>query len=263
MNHLIEPYYLVGYHSAVCNFEIFVNELPAFMHYEGGSLSSQYPINHHILRSGDQKIRFRVLPLAGEKVLQKESFFELRIFVYDASQNDYSRQREVFNYSSRDSVADEEVSIIENASGFKAEVPYTIDGWSRSGVIKEALPDTSSIVYFYQHLYSAFDQQHISLLVDLQNDKFNEVDTALYLPRGENESGLTALFDQLNREGYVLSGFPEKTITHYYAGDKVAQLVRTDNQPVIFYEKPITHETFSLPVYVHRPESSQSLKIIR
>ena len=46
MKQFKEPYYLVDFNSSICNFEIYINDMPAFIHKEGGSITSHYPINH-------------------------------------------------------------------------------------------------------------------------------------------------------------------------------------------------------------------------
>lgn len=63
MTQFKEPYYLVDFNSSICNFDIFINDMPAFNHHVGGAVSSHMPINHFILQEGVQKIKINVLPL--------------------------------------------------------------------------------------------------------------------------------------------------------------------------------------------------------
>lgn len=55
MNQFKEPYYLVEFNSSIVNFEIYINDMPAFTHQSGGAIFSHVPINHFILESGKQK----------------------------------------------------------------------------------------------------------------------------------------------------------------------------------------------------------------
>ena len=63
MNTVNRPSYFVDFNASICNFEILINDMPAFLQHEGGSIISQYPINSFIYRSGEQGIKIRILPL--------------------------------------------------------------------------------------------------------------------------------------------------------------------------------------------------------
>jgi hypothetical protein len=72
MKNLKNPYYLVDFSASICNFEICINDVPAFIHNGGRIISSHYPINHFIFESGKQEIKFKVLPLQGETTLKDD-----------------------------------------------------------------------------------------------------------------------------------------------------------------------------------------------
>ena len=40
-----EPYYLVEFNSSIVNFEIFINDIPAFIHHSGGAIFSHVPLS--------------------------------------------------------------------------------------------------------------------------------------------------------------------------------------------------------------------------
>ena len=70
MKEFKEPYYLMDFNSSICNFEIYINDMHAFIHKEGGSIASHYPINHFILESGKQNIKINT-----NYILQIEEFY--------------------------------------------------------------------------------------------------------------------------------------------------------------------------------------------
>ena len=78
MTQFKEPYYLVDFNSSICNFDIFINDMPAFNHHVGGAVSSHMPINHFILEKGIQKIKINVLPLKGEESLKPDGFITIK-----------------------------------------------------------------------------------------------------------------------------------------------------------------------------------------
>lgn len=94
----VEPYYLVDFDMSICNFEILINDMPAFRNTDGGSLNSHVPINQLILASGIQRIAFRILPLKGETVLRKDSYLKIKINLFDANSGNYDNLVEVFKY---------------------------------------------------------------------------------------------------------------------------------------------------------------------
>ncbi|SFW70307.1 hypothetical protein SAMN02927921_03449 [Sinomicrobium oceani] len=248
-----EPYYLVEFNSSICNFEIFINDLPAFIHNTGGIISSHYPINHLILESGKQIISVRILPLKGETSLRKDSFLKIKVFFFDAFTNDYSNSIEVFQYNNTD--LDGDIPLIEISEFFFAEVPYALSGWGNSEEIKDC---DMELISFYKHLYKSFEGRDVEKIYQIFRTKFNEINTAMYLDDSDDKKDLTKLFKQIDEGEMKLQPFPLNPLVILY-NNKVGNVIRENREPVIYYKNNKTNEEFAFPVFVNMNDGDISV----
>ena len=241
-----EPYYLVSFNSSICNYEIFVNDMPAYLHHDGGSMSSQYPINHLILEKGKQNIQIRILPLKGEAAFRKDAFIKIKVFYYDASTTNYETNIEVFKFEEVD-FSKIKLPIIEVVNGFLANVPYKIVGWQKAQEIKDK---KNEIITFYKEIFELFKQNNIEKIFQLSKRKYEEMDKATYLENEDNKNGLKILFNQITKSELVLQNFPTKSTLIIYNNKKVCSLTRENGEPILHFVNKKTNNEFSLPVFV-------------
>ncbi len=259
MSDFNKPYFVVDFNKSICNFEILINDMPAFKSMDGGSLASHYPINHFILKSGSQNISIRVLPLIGEMALRKDSFLKIKIHAIDSETQDYEDLDEVFSYETP-SYEKKEYPAILVTDIFKVKVPYNLEGWSNSFVIKKISEFEKQAVSFYKKIYQ-FAQNDTDSLFKLFSEKFIEVDTALYI-KADNKKEWQGLLNQLKKEDFILQPFPEIIKTHLYGKDRILEIVRTDGNSILYYKNKEGNE-FNLPVLIHKKSKDFDFEIIR
>lgn len=259
MTRFTEPYYIVDFNSSVCNFDIFINDLPAFTHHVGGGISSHTPINHFILESGIQNIKLNILPLKGETSLRSDGFFKIKIFSYDSSTGQYDNINEVFRYEQDFSQSDVPVKNVINE--FKAEINYKIPGWQISESLDPESVNKNEIVSYFKLIYEMFKEKNIDGIYHEMKDKFGEIDTSLYLGNVDNKVELSTLFEELDGGKYILEEFPASTELMFFADNKVYTIVRTGGNPIIRYYNKQTNEEFLFPVLIHK--KNESYRIIR
>jgi hypothetical protein len=90
--------------------------MPAFIHDEGGSIASHYPINHFILESGQQNIKLKVLPLKGESALREDASLEIKVHFYDSATNNYDALTEVFKFETPDGITNKTKGAVSSTS---------------------------------------------------------------------------------------------------------------------------------------------------
>jgi len=255
----VEPYYLVDFDMSICNFEILINDMPAFRNTDGGSLNSHVPINQLILGSGIQKIAFRVLPLKGETLLRKDSFLKIKVHYFDAITGNYDNLQEVFNYETP-SFKDIQSIAIEERGSFKADVPYQLEGWTNSKAVDDAEEIEGMAESFFKKVYhlAAADSD---TLFNLLGKKFSEVDKSLYLSDDNNKEWQN-LLAQLNKENFVLQPFPATTRLRLYGNKRVFEVVRPDGTAIIHYKND-TNDEFELPIYICHKPGRTDFEIIR
>ncbi|WP_062055689.1 hypothetical protein [Aquimarina longa] len=141
-------YYIEGYQSG-CFYEIYINGILRFKHYENvGLMNHSTPINDLILQSGTQKVTVKLFPLGkiGDQeftTIDADAKFRLKIFKRDKKQPyealGYDVVKEYFaptvSGERGDAFLNAGVPYYEETFTFEAEVPYELKGWSESQVL--------------------------------------------------------------------------------------------------------------------------------
>ena len=260
MNQFRKPYYLVEFTSSLCNFDIYINGLPAFSHNQGGGISSHAPINQFILESGKQKININIFPIKGEIKLRNEGFIKIRVFSYDSSTTNYENKIICFEHTI-DNFSKNTNPIIYLQGNFIAQVPYNIEGWKNTDIFDKN-SDRNNIVSYYKSIYKLFKESNINGIYNEMKTKFFEVDTTMYLENQNNKDSLFNLLKMLKDENFVFQPFPNLTNNiKFFANDKVCYFFREDGTHLIYYKNDKTNETFFMPIFITK--NNYKLSIIR
>ena len=256
-----EPYYLVDFNVALANFDILINDVLAFSYESGGSIFSNYPINHFILHSGPQQLKLRFRPLKGQ-ILHPDADATIKIQYLDAATMDQSQLTTIYEYKMK-KANDEKLPIIESIAEFNAEVPYNLKGWTDAIAVKN---DSQSVVNqvhkYYHRIYDLFKNEDIVSLDLLLKRRYEETDASMYLIE-DNLAALKNIFKMLEAEEYVLQEFPMTPLVEFYAGNRVINLKRENHSPIISYLKKAENEEFGFPFYIYVPKNANSFEIIR
>ncbi|TWP31048.1 hypothetical protein ETU08_03305 [Apibacter muscae] len=261
MNNILQPFYLVDFTSSICNFEIYINDMPVFLHYDEGSLSTHYPINHFILESGIQNIRIRVIPLKEENFLRKEASLRIKIYFYDNYDNSYQNLIQVFEFITPD-LSEQEMPLLEFKGNFQAEVPYELIGWKKSIILAEDKLQIKQAMNFYKKIYSLFENKNYQEINALQNKKYKEIDTALYIKNADNLLEWMQVIEEINISKMLLQEFPLSLVPIFYAEGKVINLTRKDGSPILHFKNE-NNEEFSFPTLIHKKSMDSEFEIIR
>ena len=243
MKNFKEPIYLVSFRSALCNYEIFVNNLPAYIHFEGGSVSSQIPINQLIFESGKQEIKIRIIPLKGESTFQKDSLIEIKVISYDSTTTNYDNTTESFNFM-MDDLETHKIPIIQKNDYFLAEVPYKLKKLNSFDEIKDK---KVLIISFYKEIYMLFKKQDVQKIYNLLKFRFDQIDEATYSTKSDNMVGLTKLMARLKEGEFELKEFPTNPNIIIYENKKICNLVRENKEPILYFFNKQNNE-FSFPL---------------
>lgn len=262
MKNFVDPYYLVDFSSSICNFEIYINDMPAFMHHNGGSIASHYPINHFILESGKQQIKLKVLPLKGETDLREDASLKIKVHFYDSATNNYDALTEVFKFETPD-LSKRILPKMELEAKFIAEVPYEILGWKESIVLQDVVAIKDSTLSFYNQIHQYMKLEDVDNLSRLMKTRFNEMDTSMYIRGADNKMELSDLFQNIKSEELVLEDFPKYPKFIIYGEGRVINIVREDNNPIIHYVNKETNEEFNLPLFIHKKANDFEFEMIR
>ena len=145
-----EPFYYVYIGNSLCIYEFFVNDLPIEKHYEYSQIGTPIYINNGILKSGRQKITYRIYPAPkeyneGKDVFDFETEFNVKVYVNDNARDlRIGEEKLILKHEAPTKIRmagrDNDIEMkefvgkgqkyYEHTFYFDAEIPYENEGWS-------------------------------------------------------------------------------------------------------------------------------------
>ncbi|WP_055447618.1 hypothetical protein [Lacinutrix mariniflava] len=271
-------YYIEGYQSG-CYYELYINGIMVFKHYENVGLSNHaVNINQNILQSGPQKITIKLFPLGeidGENytTIDPDDSFRLKIF-----SRDKQKPYKAFDY---DFLQEHKVDIktsvpyFEETITFNAEVPYTLEGWSNSQVLTDMDQDVleQEILAFYENFGTVINTQDEKAWVDLMETREKEYFKAVFYNDNNDEElkarieDFTATFDSDFQEKFPLDKY-EMLLSK---DGKIVTLKSLERKGKSAFSYGVRKEyngkqrkiKTSSYLFLHKPKGSNKLEIIR
>lgn len=238
MNNLIKkPFYLVDFNSSLCNYQIFINDIPCYFHNDNTSMATHLPINQLIFKSGIQNLHIKVFPLIGEKKIQTYAFLKLKINVYDALTNNYENISTIFDYDAINLDATEK-SYIEIIEKFDCKIEYESLFFLKA---QKITIKKDEVVEFYQKLHNHFKNYEVDKVLNLFNNRLTEIDKSLFIEDSNNKNELEKVFNNLKNENYKIVDFPKNPIFTVY-NEKIISLVDSLNNSILFFKNPLGDE---------------------
>ncbi len=281
-------YYIEGYQSG-CYYEIYVNGIMVFSHFENIGLANHAVcINDLILKSGSQKVTVKLYPL-GEideenyPTLTSRSRFDLTIFKRDKTTPweglDYEVVKKYFAPTtsgiSHGPFKHEGLPYFEETFTFNAEVPYELEGWSNSQNLKEMDQEQleKEILAFYESYANIIYKQDETTWVEMVKKREKEYFKSVYYNDKKSKEldarikEFSIPFDSEFKEKFPL----EKYEILFGGGGKVVFMKSIESlgySPFYFgAEENVDGEKLKFMTYTlltfHKPQGSNKLEIIR
>lgn len=165
-----EPIYYMYVANSLCVYEILVNDFPVHQNYKYEQLATPIYINWAILKSGRQKITYRLYPApkefnGGSEVFDASTQFDVTVYQQDLKRTDADTEQLV----QEDKLPTRDIQIgeqdfeketeftgkgqkyYEHTFYFDAVVPYEIEGWSKGQDLRKIDPDKlkQAVVKYY------------------------------------------------------------------------------------------------------------------
>ncbi|WP_062060109.1 hypothetical protein [Aquimarina longa] len=289
LNYPSMPQYFIEGHQSGCYYEIYVNGILSFKHYENVGLSNHaVPINDVILKSGTQRVTVKLFPLGRignkeYKTLEDNTRFRLKIFKRDKATPweglDYDIVKEYFapTTTGKDTGSFKNVGVpmFEETFTFEAEVPYKLTGWSESINLQDMDEDIleQEILNFYQEYDKIIQNQNEKGWVEMIRNKETEYFKSVYYNDSQNEEVKLRIAYHANPfDTELVESIPLDKYEIVFGGDgKVVTLKSTERLGMSAYSfaqnkdrngKRAKART-SYYLFLHKPKGSNKLEIIR
>lgn len=155
----------------MCVYEIWVNDLPVHQNYEYQQLGTPIYINRAVLKSGRQKVTYRLYPAPKEfngkngDTFSPNTTFDVTVYQQDFKRPDADTEQLVKEdklHTQERQVGESEIAKVKEFVGkgqkyyehtfyFDATVPYEIEGWSKGQDLRKLNPDVlkQAVVKYY------------------------------------------------------------------------------------------------------------------
>jgi len=173
-----EPIYYVYVANSLCVYEILVNDLPVHQNYKYEQLGTPIYINWAILKSGRQKITYRIYPApkefnGGSDVFDAETSFRVTVCKQDLKVSGSHEELKIEKLPVKEvkvgeSESQKEIEFVgkgqkyyEHTFYFDATVPYEIEGWSKGQDLRKIDEDVlkQEVFKFYMSRKKAVEKK--------------------------------------------------------------------------------------------------------
>ncbi|WP_294827654.1 hypothetical protein [uncultured Gilliamella sp.] len=268
-----EPFYYVGIYSANIKWELFVNDVQMFAHYQGKITSPIVPLNYRILGSGKQKITFRIYPSNGQAVLGKYASFRMRLFFNKNFRDKEDPEIHILNFELPYEQT-KDLPYFEKSFEFEAEVPYQMTGWTKSKDLTKVPDLEQKVVKKIEELRTILENKDTEAYFQAVMPRSKEQFICLYATQQEIENSfqedsltngeISKLFDNIQIlpiTDYQIIIEPNNRIV------KLRQKDKDDFSDGIKFkaiDKEDKHEINGCYLFsFHIPEGSDELEVIR
>ncbi|QYN44231.1 hypothetical protein GYM75_04890 [Gilliamella sp. ESL0441] len=182
-----EPAYYVGIYSANIKWELFVNDVQMFAHYQGKITSPIVPLNYRILGSGKQKITFRIYPPNEQAVLGKYASFRMRLYYRKNFRDKEIPEIHILNFELPYEQT-KDLPYFEKSFEFEAEVPYQMTGWTKSKDLTKVPDLEQKVVKKIEALRTILENKDTEAYFQAVMPKLKEKFICLYATQQEIEN---------------------------------------------------------------------------
>ncbi len=284
----MSQYFVEGYQSG-CFYEIYINDVLVFKHYENvGLMNHATPINDMILKSGTQKVTVKLFPLGKIDdqeftTIDADARFRLKIYKRDKKQPYEALGYDVVKEYFAPTVSGERGGAFLNAGipyyeetfTFEAKVPYELKGWSESQVLTELDQKEleQGILDFYNEYDDVIQKQDEKKWVEMVRKRELEYLKSVHYNDFKNSKiksridYFISVFDSDFVEEFPLDIYKIKL----EGNGKLAVLKSTERKGKAAYSFGVKIERNgkyrkvrrSKHLYLHKPKGSNKLEIIR
>ncbi|MBE7635099.1 hypothetical protein G1K75_12060 [Tenacibaculum finnmarkense] len=278
--------------NGVCNYKIWVNDVPVYHMFKGARGELSFTINTEILKAGKQTLKIRMYPYwnpdeqkwgdylnkyAGLDVEIREMEWDSKtrkfdfypIFTYQTPREG----EETLQDKSEEFLFEEgkkELPYYEETVTFEAKVPYNLTGWSNSVDLTKENQEKlfKEVEAYYLELIKDFENKDISSIAQKYYIKEKEIAQALFLKEKEmksrwHEDFLSKVTHPTAKGGEIRKPFLEfygdgklvSLLINPLLGSKALRMIRDKDNGKKGY--------FKLDIYLHRPTAGAPLEMIR
>lgn len=255
-----QPMYELAIDARGCYFEVYINDVPVYFHYNVGATAFRLPVNSFIPKSGDQRISLKMFSVIEGKPLPVGAEVSLTIDEYPKGE---ARERKTkFSYKTP-AIESKNSGSFANEKSFVANVPYELIDWKQGvDLTKEdhviVMKELEKKYVEYTDAFKNADLPKYKQLTKLRQDN---VFTSMYYSKEQREQAENAYVSGVQNNKVKL--FPlENYKMVFYGNGKLVGLQKNGDAPGVFIDNEDEKEAFVEYILFYRKSKNSPLEII-
>ena len=241
--------FLLNIRSFQCNFEIFLNEVPVFVEYSDNFLSFEVNVNVW-LRSKENFIKVRLLPMSGKNILHPMARVEAEITNLMEDHSNYEKSKRISlltlqTYEEKNQ-GGKEMAYFEITKHFFIPDNFELL-WEKGLTFQLDKRESENIHRLYRGIHQMFKEKNLDGIMSVFKKKNETCAKALNENKDififESREALSLIINDSNNQLWPIE---QQILTPFlYAKGKLCALKNQLNQhPILFYNQNENSTTF-------------------
>lgn len=259
-NTTAQPIYELFIDARGCYFEILINNVPVYFHYNIGATAFRLPINGFISKSGEQKISLKMLSVSDGKPFPQGAEVSLTIDEYPKGQ---ARDRKtVFSYKTKP-FNEKNTGIFNDEKSFASNVPYELTDWGQGVDLTKENSDKlrKEIEKKYIEYTEAFKSADLSKYKELTKQRQENIFTSMYYTEEQKKQAEKSYVSGIKNSKVKLYPLENYKLV-FYGNGKLVGLQKIKEAPGLYVDNEDEREAFMEYILFYRKTSNSPLEII-
>lgn len=257
---LEKPIYELFIDARGCFYEILINDVPVYFHYNIGATAFRLPVNSFIPKKGEQKISLRMISVLEGKHFPQGAEVILNIDEYPQG---LPRERKVvFNYKTEPFEKDNK-GVFTAEKKFSVNVPYALINWEDGIDLRKENKETlkGQLWKVYQEYTLAFKNKDLSKYKELTKLRQKNIFISMYYTPEQIEQAEMSYVEGIQNETIKLYPLENYQLV-FHGGGKLVGLQMPKDAPGIFIDNDDEENAFMEYILFYRKSKDLPLSII-
>lgn len=255
-----KPIYELFIDAKGCFYEILINDVPVYFHYNIGATAFRLPINSFIPKKGIQKISLRMISVAEGKPFPQGA--EVTFNIDEYPQGFPRERRTVFTYKTAP-FEEKNKGIFASEKEFYANVPYELVNWQNGIDLSKENKDKlkNELGKIYQEYTDVFKNKDLSKYKELIELRQENIFKSMYYTKEQKAQAEKSYIGGIQNETVKLYPLENYQLV-FYGNGKLVGLRKKDDAPGIFIDNENQKDAFIEYILFYRKTPGSPLKII-
>lgn len=243
-----------------CYYEILVNDVPVYFHYNVGATAFRLPINSFIVNSGEQKISLKMISIVAGKSFPQGTEISL---VIDTYPNGEPREREnVITYKTK-TFKEKNLGIFAEEIVFSASVPYELTDWKHGADLSNEDKNIlrRELEKKYVEYTDTFKKADLSNYKELTKLRQGDIFKAMYYTIEQKSLAENSYFNGIHHDKIKFHPLENYRLV-FYGNGRLIGLQKNLEAPGIFIDNEDESEAFMEYILFYKRSKSSPLEIV-